>query len=73
MSNTLKEFVLKVDLVLLAGLIGACIPIWNQLSKILDTMKAEAAARAETDNQIKFILQRLTRLEEFISRNSELR
>ena len=72
-SITLKNFILKIDLVLLAGLIGACIPIWNQLGKIVDNMKEEAVVRAETDNRIEFILQRLTRLEEFISRNSGLR
>lgn len=69
----MKDFIFKIDLVLLVGLIGACIPIWNQLSKILDNMKKEAIARAETENQIEFILLRLTRLEEFISRNSGLK
>ncbi len=67
------DFILKIDLVLLVGLIGSCIPIWNQLNNILDTMKKEAVARAETDNQLEFIALRLTRLEEFISRNSGLK
>ena len=68
----MKDFLLKIDLALLLGLIGSFIPIWNQLEKILQAERTAAAARAEIQVSIEFIQQRLDRIDNWISKNSSI-
>jgi len=66
----MKDFILKLDLALLIGLISSLIPIWSQLEKIVQSEREAATKRAEIQLSIEFIQQRLDRIDSWISENS---
>ena len=69
----MKDFILKLDFFLILGIIGSLIPIWSQLEKILQSEREAATKRTEIQVSIEFIQQRLDRIDNWISSNSNIR
>jgi len=66
----MKDFVLKVDLFFILGVLAMLIPRGNHLEKILQSVRDAAAKRAEIQTQIEFLQQRLDRIDNWISSHS---